>query len=273
MNYSSFLLKKIYRNRVNIIPFLLIALSIIIIYISNHITAYYEITDPYSSGEEEIIQLDKDIYSLQQDMETYDSSSDEYTLASKNLDSMMQRKNLLQQKYDSITHHDWQSYYTSQLTLINITLETIESDHSISSDTYDIMKLQQHYFQYMLDHHLGYDDFFHSTQGISYMLQMMNDYLPFFMEILIIFIASMIYCSSFQNNLNIHQLIPISCFSKHIIKLLTTTLIGILVVVFIQFIAYLCGVIGNSSGHFDSPILIYSLQEAKGYVSFASMAL
>ena len=261
MSYASLLLSKIYKNKLNIIPFVLIVIFIVVLYVGNHMSAYAELNDPLYSGEQEIKEIETDITKFQKEITNYETSTQEYQITNDNLMIAKQRKKLLEQKLEAVHKKDWKEYYKNDMALNQIALKAVESDaESYGEEVISSLKQKQLFNQHMLNYGLGYDDRFAATQGISYMLQVTKDFMPILMEILIIFIVSSIYCSCFKNNLNIHQLIPNSCLNKQTVRFITGTLIGVLIVLLIELIAYVCGLIGNSSGNLNTPVYIYSLE-------------
>ena len=61
MKYHSFILKKIKKNWLNLIPFVLIAVFIVFIYASYRISAFNDINNPEHSGINDIERIKKDI--------------------------------------------------------------------------------------------------------------------------------------------------------------------------------------------------------------------
>lgn len=274
MSYIDLLFNKTRKNRLNIIPFLIIVLFIIILYIGNHIAAYFEITNPEYSGEQELIQIDKDILIFQDEINKNEKNSEEYQFALENLHIAEQRKSLIQQRLDAVEDNNWKEYYKNDLELTRIALETVKADvYSYGDDLIEVLYLDQLYTQYMLDNNMGYDERFAPTQGVSYMVQIANEYLPLLMSTLLVFMTSIIFCTSYRNNINIHSLLPISHLKRQVFNLVTGTLIGVFIVIFIGLVAYICGLFGNCSGDLNTPILLYSLQGSEQYVSFLSVFL
>lgn len=59
MKYHSFILKKIEKNWLNLIPFVLVTAFIIFIYVNYRISAFTDINDPEYSGINEIERIKK----------------------------------------------------------------------------------------------------------------------------------------------------------------------------------------------------------------------
>ena len=110
MSYASLLLSKIYKNKLNIIPFALIVIFIVVLYVGNHMSAYAELNDPLYSGEQEIKEIETDITKFQKEITNYETSTQEYQITNDNLMIAKQRKKLLEQKLEAVHKKDWKEY-------------------------------------------------------------------------------------------------------------------------------------------------------------------
>lgn len=270
MNYCKLILKKVLKNKLNIIPFVLVCIFIIFIYYGNHRLASISLEDPIFTGEEQIEKLEGYVSYLKKEF-AMESNSDNDTI-NQNLNMAEHLLSLNQRKLDSINNEDWSEYYKSNLELTDIQLNTKESDTSYRDDELiNVLKLDQKYYQYMLNYDLNFDDRFDYTQGISYMTEVFNDLLPFILIFLLIYISSSMYCSTIIEHINIQFLVPMSRLKKQCVNLLSSEFIGLMIVLFIGVISILCGSIGNSLGNFNSPILSYTLQGIDTYIPFLSI--
>ncbi len=272
MRYLYFIVKKIYRNWLHIIPFLFITAFLIVIYLGNRAGGYHSIKNPAFSGESEVEAIQKDILIFQEELTKYDVSSIEYQDSIDNLDIAQRRLKYLQQRLEAIKNEDWKSYYEGDLELTKIILEVANlSVTPFEDDFMESLRLDQDYTQYMIDHELSYDERFLPFQGISYMSHAMKDYMPLILGFLLTFIASTLYCSSYIDDMNIHHLIPISSLKKQGLKLLAGVIVGCFIVMIITTICIALGTFGNTLGNMQSPILSYTLKGAHQYIPFMSI--
>lgn len=272
MKYFNFSLKKVRRNKLILIPFILIMLFVVFLYVGSHETAYHGMTDPKYSGSQEIEKLNKDIDRFKNDIKKFEPSSQQYKLISKNLQMAETRENHLRQRLDAFNNKDWIEYYKNDLALTTITLEIVaQNEKDYSEDFFETLKVDQTYARFMIEHKLPFDDRFAPSQGMSYMMQVVNYFMPIFLSIILIFIVSSMYCSSFIDNMDIHRLIPICRLKKQSTRVLVGAVSGVGAIVFIILLSVLCGSIGNSFGNIDSPIATYTMQGADKFIAFRSI--
>ncbi|MCR0272484.1 hypothetical protein MKA31_10325 [[Clostridium] innocuum] len=272
MKYHSFILKKIEKNWLNLIPFVLVTAFIIFIYVNYRISAFTDINDPEYSGINEIERIKKDIPTFQSEIAKFDETSEDYKISKENLNMAENRLKYLQQKVDAVTNNNWTEYYKNNLELTNITMAVVLEDiEYYDEDMVEVLKLDQNYAKYMIENKLSFDDRFKPSQGISYTVKIMNDIFPFILSILLIYIMSSVYCSTIIENMDIQKLIPISKFKKQGIRLLTGAFIGGFITIFIVIVSSLCGALGNVLGSLQTPVLTYSQQGVETYTSLSSV--
>lgn len=272
MSYVLFLLKKVYRNLFQSIPFIFIAIFIIILYIGNHTSAYHDMSDPAFSGEQESIQVQKDVVQFQEQMKKLPKSSKEYQDASANLKTAQTRLTSLHEKLYGFKNKNWRQYYNGDLELSKLALFVTNANNSGSDkDIIESLTFNKEFASYMKIHHLSFDDRFTPVQGISYLSQILREQMPFILVILLAFITSTIYCKSFFDNLDIHSLLPMRRLKKQSYKLFSSVVVGIVIILFVSAISILCGTVGNVIGSFESPVLLYTLQGMKEYIPFLSL--
>ncbi len=275
MTYQKLLLKKVYRNRLNLVPLLLMMIFLLVIYSGNRIRTYHHIQDPTYSGEKELEVVRQNILMFQTELDNLDESDPLYEMIQKELQDAQQKESALQQRLEAVERKDWKQYYESDLVLTKIQQEAISRHGEFHgfSEHMEVLRLDQEYAEYMMKNNLSYDGRFSASQGFSYMIQVINDYLPLLFTILLIFIISKLYCSSFIEDIDMHSLIPIHGVKRQGIRLLVGMIIGISIIFLIGFISIIYGWIGNTLGNINSPVLSYSLQGAVHYISFSSMFL
>ncbi|WP_455802181.1 hypothetical protein [Amedibacillus sp. YH-ame6] len=221
---------------------------------------------------EEIELLKKDIIGFNEEIKKYEPSSERYQNIKYNIEIAEQRGKLLKLRLEAYENENWKTYYESDCKLTEITLKTVlANEENYSSNLLRSLKTNKKYAQYRASHNLTYDERFAPTQGISYMIRVLNDYLPLILVFLSIFISSNMYSSCYENDLNIHNVIPINRIKKQRDKLLVGVICCILIFMFLIAIPIVCGVFGNELGNLQSPLLTYTLEGESIYISIISV--
>ncbi|MFR5080674.1 MAG: hypothetical protein ACLTDX_22830 [[Clostridium] innocuum] len=157
MKYHSFILKKIEKNWLNLIPFVLVTAFIIFIYVNYRISAFTDINDPEYSGINEIERIKKDIPTFQDEIAKFDETSEDYKISKENLNMAENRLKYLQQKVDAVTNNNWTEYYKNNLELTNITMAVVLEDiEYYDEDMVEVLKLDQNYAKYMIENKLSF---------------------------------------------------------------------------------------------------------------------
>lgn len=102
------------------------------------------------------------------------------------------------------------------------------------------------------------------------MAKVINSYLPILLTIMLIYILSSMYCSTYIDNLDMQKLIPLSSIKKQAMKLFSGCIVGVSIVLFISVLAILCGTIGNTFGSFHSPVQTYHVDGSSTFLPFLS---
>lgn len=271
MKYVGLLLKKVRKDNINAIPFLLVMIFIVIMYIGNYKSAYQNINDPDLSGENEVEFLKNDIKIFEEELKTFDIDSEDYRISNDNLKMAKNRLYYMQGKVNAIKNKNWTEYYKNDAELTRITINVIDSDSEYRDiDVMKLLETNMRYNEYMMDYNLAFDYRFVSTQGISYMSSVLDKFFPIMLVILIIFILSKMYCSNYIYNIDIHDVLPYSSLKKQCLKLSLGTVLGLCIASFIFIVSILCGTIGNAMGDFTTPILTYTAQGADVFSPFYS---
>lgn len=268
MSCFAFLMKKIYRKKFNIVPFILLFIFVIIIYIGNQKSAYTDIKNPEYSGQKEIKEVKKEITMFQDELKHKSQSSEEYRQQAENLSLAKERERCLQNKFDAVHKQDWQNYYKNDAHITTLMLQAIKQNPvDDDNSTTKILQLNKEYALYMAEHGLHFDSRFSPSQGFSYMIQVTDDFMPFFLVLLMVFLLSTMYCSSYVENMDIHHLIPGHYLKKQATKFMVCMLIGILILVLFSILSIGCGFFGNSLGNVHTPILTYTKKGAATFIS------
>lgn len=270
MNLFPFILKKNCRNRLNLLPVLLASIFIIVVYNGTHMRAFQNAGT--ADFKQEITAEQKNITAFEKELKRCEPQSQAYQNTANALNEAEQKVSLLQSRLHAYENNHWKIYYENDRSLTNLYLTRLQSDEGYYDDELiSVLELNQDYAQYMGNHGLGYDDRFAPTQGISYMTQVMNDYLPVLLAVFVIFIASNLYCASFHDEMDIHRLFPVSRIKVQGTKLLAGVTFGIIVLIFFIVLSVLCGSLGNTMGNLHSPVLSYTLEKADTYISLLSI--
>lgn len=270
MNYFTLLLKKSLKRWLNIIPIIIVVIFIIFIYYGNNKTTYSQIKSGYF--EKELKGWESDALSFKEKLKRYEPNTEEYDIIKSNLNIAEKKVDSLSSRITAYNHHNWKAYYENDIKYIEVDLKNVEKDKdSYSSDLPDILKLDIKYANYMKDHGLAYDLRFAPVQGMSYMAYFINNYLPIIIAVLVMFIVSNMYCSSFVENIDIHKMIPIGNLKKQSSKLMVGLFYGTILFLFFSIICVVCGGLWSSFGSIQAPILTYTLDGANQYISFGSI--
>ena len=272
MKYQTLLLKKVYRNRLNILPLLLIIIFLFVIYFGHRASMNHDLQNSTVSREKELEIVRKDITMFQTQLDHLNEIDPQYEMTKQYLQAATLRESALQQRLEAIEKKDWKQYYESELILTKVKIDTISMDEEFhGSEIMEVLRLDQEYAEYMIKNNLSYDSRFSATQGFSYMIKVINDYLPLLFAIVLIFIASKLYCANFIEDIDMHSLLPISLVKKQGIRLFVGVGIGVGIILFICFVSMLYGWIGNTLGNVSAPVLSYAFEGAQHYVEFSTI--
>lgn len=267
MSYCKLILKKVYKNKLNFIPFLLILILISLIYFRYHDGAYTQMINPALSGIEAMDRIPKDIAYFQNIINTTDETSEKHQMAKRDL---VRAESLLynyEQRLDAFQTGDWNKYYTSDLKLNEIELEVLKVEPNYHDDDYTkIIELHIDYDQHMQDYNLGYDHRLYNIQGISYVTKICNEYLPVLLAILLIYITSSMYCSTYVDSMDKQKILPLSSLKRQNSRLLAGAIVGGFIVFLITGVSLISGMIGNTLGSLNSPVLCYTLEGADTFI-------
>ncbi|MDE6195374.1 MAG: hypothetical protein K2F55_00720, partial [Erysipelotrichaceae bacterium] len=179
MKYQTLLLKKVYRNRLNILPLLLIIIFLFVIYFGHRASMNHDLQNSTVSREKELEIVRKDITMFQTQLDHLNEIDPQYEMTKQYLQAATLRESALQQRLEAIEKKDWKQYYESELILTKVKIDTISMDEEFhGSEIMEVLRLDQEYAEYMIKNNLSYDSRFSATQGFSYMIKVINDYLP-----------------------------------------------------------------------------------------------
>lgn len=270
MNFSTFIFKKNGKKKLNLLPLLLMVVFMIIVYRGNLNGAF--ILENKEYREQELAVAKDDVRYFKEQLNNYKENTKEYKNTLYNIDVAQKNADLLEARWNAFQKKDWKAYYQSDNKLLDMSIAGIEANKErYGTDTIDVYKVDKKYAQYMYDHKLSFDNRFGPIQGVSFMAFVMNHYIPIILAILLIFVASNMYCSGFVDHLDIHQIIPISSLKKQGTKLVIGFSYGIIIFAFFAIFTLLCGSICRTVGSLQTPILTYTMEGINNYVPFSGM--
>lgn len=272
MTYTILALKLIFKNKLNYIPFVLIALFIPIMYVGIHNVAVDEVNGSEYSMQEELKSVREDIPIFENLLNSTELTEDEILQTKQNLTVAQEREKHLAAKVQAYQTKKWDQFYQSDVALIDLMIDSVHrSPQMYGADLLDILEANQDYSEYMSTTGLGFDSRFAPVQGTSYAIKVFADFYPIILILLLTYFASFVYCSSRVGDLDFEDLIPKSYLTKQMLRLLVGVIVGMVVLFFLFGLCLLCGLIGSSIGGLQTPILFYTLEGTTKFVSIASL--
>ena len=178
MSYVKFILKKIRKSRLNIIPFVLAAIFLMFMYYCYQHATMVNLTDPEFSGEKQIEQTKKSIESYQDTLKFTVETTEYHQSAKERLALAENELRYLEQKLEAVKNEDWKEYYKSELELTKISLNFYKVDKTIDTELKEVLNINQKFYQYMIDHYSGFDERFSNIMGMTFMAKALNYYAP-----------------------------------------------------------------------------------------------
>ena len=272
MTYTILALKRIFKNKLNYIPFVLIALFIPIMYVGIHNVAVDEVNGSEYSMQEELKSVREEIPIFENLLNSTELTEDEILQTKQNLTVAQEREKHLAAKVQAYQTKKWDQFYQSDVALIDLMIDSVHrSPQMYGADLLDILEANQDYSEYMSTTGLGFDSRFAPVQGSSYAIKVFDDFYPIILILLLTYFASFVYCSSRVGDLDFEDLIPKSYLTKQMLRLLVGVIVGMVVLFFLFGLCLLCGLIGSSIGGLQTPILFYTLEGTTKFVSIASL--
>lgn len=255
---SQFLLKKVFKSRLNWIILALFASVLGVTFYFNSQTANSvsletRLETHLAANERAINENEEKLAQMS------DTSSEEYQIAKSNLDS---QKNLLTQKKEILTllkEGRWKEAYYLQWQDEEKNYEFVSNNPTSSSDLKMAVDRERKIYQvlYLLNikaHNLDYP-----THGIDQIVWILEAIIPTLFVIAIIFMLTQLFAERYQNNLDTAQLYP---FSKVTFAMSSLGVgVGYVSVLFIGIcsFSFLVGSLISGFGQLDYPYPIYSL--------------
>ena len=255
---SLFLLKKVFKSRLNWIILALFVSGLGVTFYLNSRTA-----NSYSLESELETSLVKDERIINEYEEKLsqisDTNSEEYQIAKNNLDG---QKNLSTQKTEILTllkEGRWKEAYYLQWQDEEKNYEMISNTPTISSDFKMAVDRQRKIYQALYPLNIKAHTLEFPTHGIDQIIWILEAIIPTLFVIAIIFMLTQLFAERYQNHLDTAQLYP---FSKVAFAMSSLGVgVGYVTVLFIGIsgFSFLVGSLISGFGQLDYPYPIYSL--------------
>ena len=255
---SLFLLKKVFKSRLNWIILALFVSGLGVTFYLNSQTA-----NSHSLESELETRLVKDERIINENEEKLsqmsDTSSEEYQFAKENLDI---QKNLLTQKKEILAllkEGRWKEAYYLQWQDVEKSYEILSKEPTASSDLKMAVDRQRKTYQALYPLNIKAHNLVYPTYGIDQIVWILEAIIPSLFVVAIIFMLTQLFAERYQNHLDTAQLYP---FSKVTFAMSSLGVgVGYVSVLFIGIsgFSFLVGSLISGFGQLDYPYPIYSL--------------
>ena len=255
---SLFLLKKVFKSRLNWIILALFVSGLGVTFYLNSQTA-----NSHSLESELETRLVKDERIVNENevklSQMSDTSSEEYQIVKSNLDS---QKNLLTQKKEILAllkEGRWKEAYYLQWQDVEKSYEILSKEPTASSDLKMAVDRERKTYQALYPLNIKAHNLVYPTYGIDQIVWILEAIIPSLFVIAIIFMLTQLFAERYQNHLDTAQLYP---FSKVAFAMSSLGVgVGYVTVLFIGIsgFSFLVGSLISGFGQLDYPYPIYSL--------------
>ena len=253
-----FLLKKVFKSRLNWIILALFVSGLGVTFYLNSRTANSHSLE--SELETSLVKDERIINEYEEKLsQISDTSSEEYQIAKNNLDG---QKNLSTQKTEILTllkEGRWKEAYYLQWQDEEKNYEMISNNPTISSDFKMAVDRQRKIYQALYPLNIKAHTLEFPTHGIDQIIWILEAIIPTLFVIAIIFMLTQLFAERYQNHLDTAQLYPFSKVTFAISSLGVG--VGYVTVLFIGIsgFSFLVGSLISGFGQLDYPYPIYSL--------------
>ena len=255
---SQFLLKKVFKSRLNWIILALFVSGLGVTFYLNSRTANSHSLE--SELETSLVKDERIINEYEEKLsQISDTSSEEYQFAKENLDS---QKNHLTQKTEILTllkEGRWKEAYYLQWQDVEKSYEILSKEPTASSDLKMAVDRQRKIYQALYPLNIKAHTLEFPTHGIDQIIWILEAIIPTLFVIAIIFMLTQLFAERYQNHLDTAQLYP---FSKVAFAMSSLGVgVGYVTVLFIGIsgFSFLVGSLISGFGQLDYPYPIYSL--------------
>ena len=255
---SQFLLKKVFKSRLNWIILALFVSGLGVTFYLNSRTANSHSLE--SELETSLVKDERIINEYEEKLsQISDTSSEEYQIAKNTLDG---QKNLSTQKTEILTllkEGRWKEAYYLQWQDEEKNYERISNNPTISSDFKMAVDRQRKIYQALYPLNIKAHTLEFPTHGIDQIVWILEAIIPTLFVVAIIFMLTQLFAERYQNHLDTAQLYP---FSKVAFAMSSLGVgVGYVTVLFIGIsgFSFLVGSLISGFGQLDYPYPIYSL--------------
>lgn len=255
---SLFLLKKVFKSRLNWIILALFVSGLGVTFYFNSQTANSVSLE--SELETRLVKDERVINEYEEELsQISDTSSEEYQIAKSNLES---QKNLLTQKkeiLDLLKEGRWKEAYYLQWQDEEKNYEVMSNQPTASSDFKMAVDRQRKIYQALYPLNIKAHTLEFPTHGIDQIVWILEAIIPSLFVVAIIFMLTQLFTERYQNHLDTAQLYP---FSKVAFAMSSLGVgVGYVTVLFIGIsgFSFLVGSLISGFGQLDYPYPIYSL--------------
>jgi len=255
---SLFLLKKVFKSRLNWIILALFVYGLGVTFYFNSQTANSVSLE--SELETHLVKNERVINEYEEKLsQISDTSSEEYQFAKENLDS---QKNHLTQKTEILTllkEGRWKEAYYLQWQDVEKSYEILSKEPTASSDLKMAVDRERKTYQALYPLNIKAHNLVYPTYGIDQIVWILEAIIPSLFVVAIIFMLTQLFAERYQNHLDTAQLYP---FSKVTFAMSSLGVgVGYITVLFIGIsgFSFLVGSLISGFGQLDYPYPIYSL--------------
>ena len=255
---SLFLLKKVFKSRLNWIILALFVSGLGVTFYFNSRTANSVSLE--SELETRLVKNERVINEYEEKLsQISDTNSEEYQIAKINLES---QKNLLTQKKEILAllkEGRWKEAYYLQWQDVEKSYEILSKEPTASSDLKMAVDRERKTYQALYPLNIKAHNLDYPTYGIDQIVWILEAIIPSLFVVAIIFMLTQLFAERYQNHLDTAQLYP---FSKVAFAMSSLGVgVGYVTVLFIGIsgFSFLVGSLISGFGQLDYPYPIYSL--------------
>ena len=253
-----FLLKKVFKSRLNWIILALFVSGLGVTFYFNSRTANSVSLE--RELETSLVDRERVINGYEEKLsQISDTSSEEYQIAESNLES---QKNLLTQKKEILAllkEGRWKEAYYLQWQDVEKSYEILSKEPTASSDLKMAVDRERKTYQALYPLNIKAHNLVYPTYGIDQIVWILEAIIPSLFVVTIIFMLTQLFAERYQNHLDTAQLYPFSKVTFAISSLGVG--VGYVTVLFIGIcgFSFLVGSLISGFGQLDYPYPIYSL--------------
>ena len=255
---SLFLLKKVFKSRLNWIILALFVSGLGVTFYFNSRTANSVSLE--SELETRLVKDERVINEYEEKLsQISDTSSEEYQFAKENLDS---QKNLLTQKKEILAllkEGRWKEAYYLQWQDVEKSYEILSKEPTASSDLKMAVDRERKTYQALYPLNIKAHNLDYPTHGIDQIVWILEAIIPSLFVVAIIFMLTQLFAERYQNHLDTAQLYPFSKVTFAMSSLGVGVSYVTVLFIGISGFSFLVGSLISGFGQLDYPYPIYSL--------------